>query len=286
METNDPDDFLTLLFLIGHPHVNLKAVTIMPGSPQQVGIVRHVLQDWFGLDIPIGVHNLKTPKEAVSDWHYLAYGDFPKSDDALPAGEIITQYCDRDTTLIMGAPLNNFRNAIRYADEHQTSFEVGRLFVQGGFAGEGVVPSELQLEKFKGLTLCPTHNLMANRKATLALLEYPHVDLKKFVSKNVCHRVYYNHEMHEIFAGIKQHSKTYELIWQGMEVYLQARPEGKLLHDPLTACCAIDESIGIWREVEIFQEKNQWGAKLADGSGTWIIIDYDHEKFLQILTQY
>jgi inosine-uridine nucleoside N-ribohydrolase len=43
METGDPDDFLTLLLLAGHPAVNLRAVTITPGSPAQVGVVRHGL---------------------------------------------------------------------------------------------------------------------------------------------------------------------------------------------------------------------------------------------------
>jgi hypothetical protein len=31
METGDPDDFITFLFLLGHPKVHLKAVTIVPG---------------------------------------------------------------------------------------------------------------------------------------------------------------------------------------------------------------------------------------------------------------
>ena len=39
METSDPDDFLTLLLLIGHPRVNLKAVTVTPGTPDQIGLV-------------------------------------------------------------------------------------------------------------------------------------------------------------------------------------------------------------------------------------------------------
>ena len=30
METGDPDDFLTLLMLAGHPQVNLRAVTVTP----------------------------------------------------------------------------------------------------------------------------------------------------------------------------------------------------------------------------------------------------------------
>ena len=36
METQDPDDFLCLLFLASHPAVRLKAVTLVPGSPEQV----------------------------------------------------------------------------------------------------------------------------------------------------------------------------------------------------------------------------------------------------------
>lgn len=33
METGDPDDFITLLLLLGHPRVNLLGVTITPGTP-------------------------------------------------------------------------------------------------------------------------------------------------------------------------------------------------------------------------------------------------------------
>lgn len=40
METNDPDDFLTPLLLAGHRMLNLCAVTILPGTPAQVGLVR------------------------------------------------------------------------------------------------------------------------------------------------------------------------------------------------------------------------------------------------------
>lgn len=57
METGDPDDFLTLLLLLGHPRVNLRGVTITPGTPDQVGVVRHALA-LFGRDIPVGAFDL------------------------------------------------------------------------------------------------------------------------------------------------------------------------------------------------------------------------------------
>ena len=53
METGDPDDFLTLLLLLGHPDVNLKGITITPGTPEQVGVVRHALA-LFERDLPVG----------------------------------------------------------------------------------------------------------------------------------------------------------------------------------------------------------------------------------------
>src|SRR6476469_9066382 len=96
METGDPDDFLTLLLLIGHPEVNLKAVTITPGTPDQIGLVRYAIAQ-FNLDIPVGAYNIEHPKQCVSKWHYDTYGNIPPSRDAEPGGEILLRYCDENT---------------------------------------------------------------------------------------------------------------------------------------------------------------------------------------------
>lgn len=200
LETNDPDDLLTLFFLLGHPEVNLKAVTITPGSAQQVGVVRYAL-NLFGVNVPVGAGNLNHKKPSVSQWHYDAYGAIPPSFDAEPASDVLLRCCDAQTTLIMGAPLTNIGTAIKRTAEG-SAFCVGRLFVQGGFAGEGVVPPQLQLDRFKGLTTCPTHNLIHDSKAALAALTYPNIDVRYFVSKNVCHRVYYDAAMHKQFEAL------------------------------------------------------------------------------------
>lgn len=280
METGDPDDFLTLLLLIGHPQVNLKAVTVTPGSPSQIGLVRHALNSWFGLDIPVGAYNINHPKPCVSSWHYQVYGDIPPSCDAELGGEVLLRCCDENTTLITGAPLKNLGAAIKL------DFKVGCWVAQGGFAGEGVVPTERQLEKFKGMRTCPTYNLNGDPKSALAALNYPGIGIRRFVSKNVCHGVYYDSEMHQRFATVKDKSLALAYIWKGMDAYLKENSAGKKFHDPLAACCAIDESIGTWAEVELYREQGQWGAKLSPGSGTWLITDYDPEKFVHTLTTY
>lgn len=71
-----------------------------------------------------------------------------------------------------------------------------------------------------------------------------------------------------------------------MEVYLKKKPTGKKLHDPLAACCAIDESIGIWQEVKLYCDRGKWGAKLFPGSNTSIIIDYNRDKFIDTFMEY
>jgi pyrimidine-specific ribonucleoside hydrolase len=364
METGDPDDFITLLLLLGHPRVNLLGVTITPGTPDQVGVVRQALA-WFERSIPVGVFDLdhRTPsREAlgdgrhgrrgtcVSSWHYKAYGDIPPSRDAVPGPELLHALCSPSVTLITGGPLKNLGAAIA-----KPGFRLGRLVVQGGFAGEGVVPRERQLAKFRGLVTCPTYNLNGDPKSALAVLACPSIEAKRFVSKNVCHGVRYDERLHAQIATLKHRTKSLELIWRGMNVHLhggrarapsprrnteiasadvrlvgpdkrlelvatadaiarasergldlvalsddrvpvcrfapRATAEsgeggGKKLHDPLVACCAIDESIGEWAEVELYRENGAWGSRLSPGSGVHIITGHDHAKFEATLTEH
>jgi pyrimidine-specific ribonucleoside hydrolase len=284
METQDPDDYLTLLLLLGHPKVNLKAVTITPGSPAQVGLIQQTLT-WFDLNLPIGANNPGHSKPCVSPWHYEAYGTIPSSSDAEPGGELLLRFCDESTTLITGAPLKNLGAALNLARTRSgTPFRIGRLVAQGGFAGEGVVPREMQLDKFKGMATCPTYNLNGDPASALAVLGFEGIGIRRLVSKNVCHSVYYDLEMHSRFEAVKGKNLALDLIWKGMDVYLAKRPVGKKFHDPLAACCAIDDSIGTWAEVELYREKGAWGARMSPGSRTWIIMSYDRDKFVRTLT--
>lgn len=285
METSDPDDFLTLLLLLGHPMVNLKAVTIMPGSTHQVGLIREALS-WFDTDIPVGSFNIEHQKECVSGWHYKAYGYTKPSIMAEDAADLIHRLCDSDTTIITGGPLRNLAKAISLGNDLGNPLKAKAIFVQGGFAGEGVVPEEKQMEKFKGKQTAATYNLSHHKSAKI-VLEHPGIDEKRFVSKNVCHRVLYDEQLHEKIASLKSSSKSLELIWQGMAKHVYKhleKPSGaKKIHDLLAACCAIEPNIGEWREVKLFWQKNEWGAELAPGSKTWIIIDYNQDLFEETL---
>ncbi len=84
-------------------------------------------------------------------------------------------------------------------------------------------------------------------------------------------------------AEARHHSPSLNLIYQGMELYLSQRPEGKMFHDPLAACVTIDRGIAEFREVEMFREDGAWGARPAAGTGTFITIGVDRERFVCIL---
>lgn len=285
METGDPDDFLTLLMLLDHPRVDLRAVTITPGAPDQIAVVRRGLEMMERTDVPVGARNVDHPKDAVSKWHYSLTGRVPPSRDAEPAAELLLRVLDASTTLVTGAPPKNLGNALELGRARGTPLALGRWVAQGGFAGEGVVPPERQLAKFRGFTTCPSYNLNGGWQATLAALAAPEIGTRRFVSKNVCHGVIYNRAMHERFAAARTVRRSLELVHKAMGRYLARHSGGKAFHDPLAAACAIDESIGEWAEVELYREHGDWGSRLATGTHTHIITGYDHERFLATLLE-
>lgn len=128
-------------------------------------------------------------------------------------------------------------------------------------------------------------NLNGDPKAAKAVLASDRFGERRLVSKNVCHGVSYDAVLHERVLSIPEPGPGLRLIIEGMAAYLARSPEGKKFHDPLAACCAIDPSIATWAEVEVYREKGKWGSRLCPGSGTWIIVDYDYERFVDVLTR-
>lgn len=286
METGDPDDFLTLLWLLDHPGVRLKAVTITPGTPDQVGMVRRAIYEWFGReDVRVGAFNLDHGKRCLSGWHTRAFGAVEGSRDAEHGPEVLLDVCDDETTLITGAPLKNLGEAIRLGRARGVPLRLGRWVAQGGFAGVGVVPEDVPtLGMFAGRTTCPTYNFNGAHADALLALDAPEIAARWLVSKNVCHRVVYDAALHARVTAARHQREGLRRVWEAMEAYLRKKPSGKKFHDPLAACCALDPEIGRWAQVVMYREGGAWGARLAPGSATQIIVDYDHARFVEALT--
>lgn len=158
METGDPDDALTLMLLVGHPRVDLRAVTVTPGTPHQVAVVREILRR-LDSTVTVGAFNLDHMKArgtkderyvtCVSNWHWRTLGELDPSREADEGWRVLHEHLDEQTILVTGAPLKNLRALLTNAELASNTVT---WVAQGGFAGEGIVPPDAMLEKFRGKT--------------------------------------------------------------------------------------------------------------------------------------
>ncbi len=233
LETADPDDAFTLCLLAGHSKVNLRAVTITPGTQDQVDLVRAILTFFYNDLVvkyfPIGVRSPGHPKKSVSEFHYnwLDKNIVPTEILTKLGSEVLKETLTNypNCVLLTGAALGNPKMLFEtYPDTQLT-----RWVAQGGFAGDDVVPSEYRLDKFAGRNTCPTFNFNGDILGAKLLLASTNIKLKQLVSKNVCHGVFYDSEFHEKASYWKNHSKSNEMIYWGMDVYLKKTSSWKII---------------------------------------------------------
>merc|ERR1711988_725557 len=84
---------------------------------------------------------------------------------------------------------------------------------------------------------------------------------------------------HERAACWQRRAAALKLLHRAMDADLSRRPSGKQLHDPLALAVALNENVATLAEVAMFQNKGEWGARLAPGSGTRIATAFDDELF-------
>jgi inosine-uridine nucleoside N-ribohydrolase len=290
METGDPDDVLTLMMLCDHPRADLRAVTITPGSVQQLDVVNHVL----GLmgrrgDVEVGAFNIDHPKSCVSSWHYKTFGTAEEIEgeiiwDDVPGWYTLLNNCGPDVTLLTGAPLKNIGALLSWsetASEDEPRWIFGRWVAQGGFAGEGVVEPDKQLEKFKGMKECPTYNFNGDPKSAMKALSSPERFPRVLcVSKNVCHGQVMTEDLRARMsvAGFSSRRRSLE------KVALHC-PEGKALHDPLAMAVALDESVCTFKPVDLYRHHGAWGSTINNASHVNISVDVDRGKFERVLLE-
>jgi len=278
METGDPDDVLALVFLLGHPRIMLEGVLVTKGSPEQIGLVRHVLGMFGRGDLPVGAFDIETTSRPNLAWYRNVYGDFSPSRDAETGPTLLAGICGPETTLISGAPMENIAAAL-----NDPAFTCGKLLAQGGFCGANLVPPERQLEKFRGRIACPSWNLDGNRGAAKAVMRTKKLGPQYYVAKNVCHGVEHNSEIQARLEEVRHKSPTLGHLCEVLGIELK-RGKRRRLHDVLCAACAIDGSIGQWEEVRLRRVKEGWMAEACPGSRTKILVAVDEERFLGVLT--
>jgi inosine-uridine nucleoside N-ribohydrolase len=283
METRDPDDVLTLCLVATHPDVRLRGVTVNPGTPAQIGVVRHILERTGREDVRVGARTPAADREAVSPFHRTWLGTLPSAEpDALAhelLAELLTQW--PEAVLLTGAPLHNMRLLL---NQHP-DVTIQRWVAQGGFAGDNLVPPPLRLAEFEGMTSCLSFNFNGDKKGTLLALGSEQIRRRDLVSKNVTHGVIYDATFHDRLAPHRTATAGLALVHEAMGYYLAENPLGKMFHDPLAACVAIDPAIATLVEIEVVYTEGRWGSRPAAGTGTFITIDVDRDRFFATLVR-
>lgn len=281
METQDPDDVMTLAILATHPRADLVSVTIMPGTQDQVGLVRHVLRLLnVKPDLAIGgILPVEARRRASRPgFHEKWLGKWGPAEPSYAAREILWSAGSFGATLLTGAPLKNLEsNAGDWLFPHWVA--------QGGFAGDSVVPPEHRLPKFAGKETCATFNFGGAPKAAQAMLANRHIGEKLLVSKNVCHGVSWDRAFHDRVKALPKRTAGLDLVLRGMDRYLEEHPGGKKLHDPLAMVVAIEPGVCEFRRVEMYRDKGEWGARLRPDSDVQISVSVDRSRFFDVLTE-
>jgi len=280
LETRDPDDALTLCLLATHPAIDLRAVTITPGTDAQVSVVKEILRR-LELKLPLGVRNPGSTADAVSPFHFNWLGDLPGAKTDGIAHDIIAQTLKvyPDTSLLTGAPLQNLRIFLRC---HPNAL-LTRLVAQGGFAGDNLVEPKHRLPKFEGRITCESYNFGHDPKGALAAVRSSRILNRRLVGKNVTHSVVWDATMQRSLSRQTSLSPGLELAVEAMNVYLRAHPEGKLLHDPLAAAALIDPGAFTWVEADILYRNGQWGSSPRQGTGTFVAVAVNRARALAAL---
>lgn len=284
IETSDPDDVVAVCILATHPRVDLLGVSVIPGSREQVGLLRHVLSVLGREDVRVAAdtRKAKPEKSYVSGFHRKWLGDWKDADpDETPTEAFARLSRERPPfVLLTGARLTNPHEALIALPDVTLSAWIG----QGGFAGDSVVPPEHRLVKFVGRETCPTFNFGGDVSAAKFMLESKQVGFRYLVSKNVCHGVLYDDVFAARVAALPQRTAGLELVHKGMSRYLREKGHGKALHDVLAAAVAISVSVCGFREVEVYRERGEWGSRLSPGN-TCISVSVDSQRFFDVVTE-
>lgn len=306
METNDIDDFLTLCYLASHKEVNLLGVTLNPGSPEQVGIVKWVIKK-NKLNTRIGVPDTKflnikslaKNNNIVSPLHYKIVGEneysllnkqsstarSPVSRQvslarSLEAEEVCFLINDiltkePDTILLTGAPLVNISKTLN----KYPNLIINKWYCQGGFAGTNIIDKKYELEKFKGKILCRTFNLNVSPNDSLNVVNSKQIKEKIFISKNVCHGLFYDNDLHYKLNIAKKDDIGLNIIFETMKHYIEKKHKNKLIHDLLACTNIFNDKICEFKEVELYYLNGMWGSKLSKTPNIKISVSLNKNEF-------
>jgi pyrimidine-specific ribonucleoside hydrolase len=273
----DPDDMFALLYMI-KAGVDIRCITISPGDEDQVAITKAILNT-LGLKIPVGVGKLNREGKTSSGGvhydvlHMLKHPLKAKHDGYGPDIIESTVKLYPDCELFVCGPLNSVGE---YLKRNPTA-KFDKATTQGGFLPYNLHNHDcIKLDKFVGKDSVETFNLNGDKNGAELFLKAD-IKSRRFVSKNVCHTVVYDKEVHRKFKSNGDYfaNDAYSLFLIAMNMYLD-KHDDKKFHDPCAAVCHLHPEIGTWVKGKLKYEKGKWTTDINNPEDEIIAnINYD-----------
>jgi pyrimidine-specific ribonucleoside hydrolase len=282
----DADDFFALCYLVS-AGVGIRAITISPGDPDQVAVVKFFLKEVGLEDVPVGVGIMNRGKSSVGGIHtqLLKKYNFPLVDDHYHAYgpdliKIVRSCYPFSCDFFIMGPLTSVGKYI----SNPPILDIKRATMQGGFIGYDVHGRKVpRLDKFEGLTTCSTFNLCGDMEGARSYINCAQIKERNFIGKNICHTIVYDRAIHNRVMETKPKNRAGELLREGMGMYLE-RHSGKKFHDPSAAVCMLHPEIATWVKGKLYEENGKWGTRL-DPNGDNIAINIDVEKLWERIAE-
>lgn len=261
---HDPDDLFAISYLIA-AGVNIRAILISPGDPDQIAIARFLCKE-FGLNIPIGVSKTDRTKLSSGSIHHELLKEYncPLEEKADGLGvdiiqNVIANYPDSELFVI--GPVSSIgKYMAKYPETH-----FKRATMQGGFLPYSLHRPKNQHSDFEGKNSMPTFNLNGDRISGVTFLS-GNIGKRQIVGKNICHTVLFNKE---VWTKTKN-----DLFDKAASMYFE-RHDSKKFHDPTAAVCHLHPEIGTWFRGNTIKEQNGWTTK-SNLDGDYVLADIDY----------
>lgn len=266
---HDPDDFFAISYLIA-AGVNVRAILISPGDPDQIAIARLLCAE-TGLNIPIGTSKLGRTKRSSGSIHHdlLKKYNYPLDAAGDGLGEDILEDVVRnypESELFVIGPVSSLG---KYIKKHPgVRFKCATM--QGGFLPYSLYEPEQPHPDFLGKDWMPTFNLNGDRPAGLTFLGADIPD-RRMVGKNVCHTVIFDRDKW-VPGGNHAAAKLFD---EAADLYL-ARHDSKKFHDPTAAVCHLHPEVGTWFQGSAVKREGGW---TTVPGGDSVLADLDRDLF-------
>jgi pyrimidine-specific ribonucleoside hydrolase len=276
----DPDDFFALCYFI-QAGVQIDMICVQPGDPDQISFTKSFIKE-CGINCPVVSSKKDRNKSSLSMPHIrfakLMGWDCNGKSDGFGL-DYIKDIFQEQTEIFVCGPCTT----VGRFSETQT---INKLTMQGGYISyeeieeHGIIP-KVKADKFLGKKTVPSFNPGGDKKAMLALLN-ANIKERRFVSKNLCHTILYDREIHKFVLKRPCQDSIDFMFRKFMDSFLENQP-CKAFHDPTAAVCHVHPEIATWVDGSLYYNSGEWGFNIIENGNSKITADVETDMLWKLI---